>query len=88
MDVSMVILSRMKELHHLMRVVAFCRLVEESFEGILGLFDLLIMDILLCAQLSLPGIFEDSLGLLGLGEIDMLIVFVSCSIFADLSVNP
>jgi hypothetical protein len=88
MDVSMVILSHMKELHHLMRVVAFCRLVEEFFEGILGLLDLLVMDILLCTQLSLPGIFEDSLGLLGLGAIDMLIVFVSCAIFAGLSVNP
>jgi hypothetical protein len=47
MDVSMLILSRMKELHHLMRVVAFCRLVEEFIEGILGLLELLVMDILL-----------------------------------------
>jgi hypothetical protein len=88
MDMSMLILSRMKELHHLMRVVAFCCLVEEFFKGILGLLDLLVMDILLCAHLSLPGFFEDSLGLLGLGAIDMLIVFVSCAIFAGLSRNP
>jgi hypothetical protein len=78
----------MKELHHLMRVVAFCRLVEEFFEGILGLLDLLVMDILLCAQSSLPGFFEDSLGLLGLGAIDTLIFFVSCTIFAGLSIKP